>query len=35
MVLRFHPDRGGSTEAMQALNQAADRLREIIEAETE
>src|SRR6202045_1778297 len=28
MVLRFHPDRGGSHEAMKAINVAADRLRE-------
>jgi hypothetical protein len=29
MSLRFHPDRGGSTEAMQAINHAYDRLREL------
>lgn len=29
MVMRFHPDRGGSTEAMAAINHASDRLREL------
>lgn len=26
MALRFHPDRGGSTEAMQVINHAHERL---------
>jgi hypothetical protein len=30
LVLDFHPDRGGSTEAMQAINEAYNRLRKII-----
>jgi curved DNA-binding protein CbpA len=29
MSLRFHPDRGGSDEAMQAINHAHDRLKEL------
>jgi hypothetical protein len=29
MALRYHPDRGGSTEVMQALNNAHQRLREL------
>jgi hypothetical protein len=29
MVLRYHPDRGGSHEAMQAINDAHDRLKEL------
>jgi hypothetical protein len=28
-VMRFHPDRGGSTEAMQAINEAHDRLKQL------
>lgn len=30
LVMRFHPDRGGSTEVMQAINAAADRLKELL-----
>jgi hypothetical protein len=30
MALRFHPDRGGTVEAMQAVNHAADRLKELL-----
>jgi hypothetical protein len=30
MCLRFHPDRGGSQEAMQALNVAYERLLQLI-----
>jgi hypothetical protein len=30
MVLRFHPDRGGSHEAMTALNIAFQRLQELL-----
>lgn len=30
MSMRFHPDRGGSVEAMQAINHATDRLRELV-----
>lgn len=30
MALQFHPDRGGSKEAMQAINAAADRLKELL-----
>jgi hypothetical protein len=30
MALQFHPDRGGSVEVMQAINHAADRLRELV-----
>ena len=30
MVLRFHPDRGGSHEAMAALNLAYERLKELL-----
>jgi hypothetical protein len=30
MALRFHPDRGGSIEAMAAVNIAAERLRELV-----
>jgi hypothetical protein len=26
----FHPDRGGTTEAMQAINEAHDRLRRLL-----
>lgn len=29
MVLRWHPDRGGDNRIMQAINDAADRLREL------
>jgi hypothetical protein len=29
LVLDFHPDRGGSHEAMQAINEAHDRLRKL------
>lgn len=29
MTLRYHPDRGGSKEAMQAINHGYDRLREL------
>jgi hypothetical protein len=29
MVMRFHPDRGGSHEAMTALNVAYERLQEL------
>lgn len=32
MVLRFHPDRGGSHEAMVALNVAFERLQELVRA---
>jgi hypothetical protein len=28
LTLDYHPDRGGSTEAMQAINDAYERLRE-------
>ena len=31
MVLHFHPDRGGSTEVMQALNVAYERLVSLTE----
>lgn len=30
MSLRFHPDRGGSTVAMQAINHAHDRLKALV-----
>jgi hypothetical protein len=30
MALRYHPDRGGSTEVMQALNHAHERLKELV-----
>lgn len=30
LCLDFHPDRGGSTEAMQAINAAYDRLRKMV-----
>jgi hypothetical protein len=30
MSLRFHPDRGGATESMQAINHAHARLRDIL-----
>jgi hypothetical protein len=30
MVLRFHPDRGGSTEAARVINHAHDRLRQML-----
>jgi hypothetical protein len=29
MALRYHPDRGGSTEAMQAVNDYYQRLKEL------
>jgi hypothetical protein len=29
LVLDFHPDRGGCHEAMQAINEAHDRLRKL------
>lgn len=32
MALEFHPDRGGSNEAMKAINRAVERLRELVEA---
>jgi hypothetical protein len=32
MCLRFHPDRGGSTEAMQAVNAVFERLAELAAA---
>jgi hypothetical protein len=32
MALRFHPDRGGSTEVMQALNLAYERLKQLLVA---
>jgi uncharacterized protein (DUF3820 family) len=31
MALEFHPDRGGSNEACQALNAAHDRLQELLD----
>ena len=31
MSLRFHPDRGGSVEAMTAINVAAERLAKLLE----
>lgn len=30
MAMKFHPDRDGSNEAMQAINHAHDRLRELL-----
>lgn len=30
MVRKYHPDRGGSVEAMAAINDAHDRLRELV-----
>ena len=30
LSLRFHPDRGGSHDAMKALNEAHSRLKEMI-----
>src|SRR5262245_24462951 len=30
LALDFHPDRGGSTEAMQAVNEAYDRLLAVL-----
>src|SRR5437868_2341388 len=30
MALRFHPDRGGSPEAMGAINHAVGRLKELL-----
>ena len=35
MVLEFHPDRGGSTEACQVLNAAHDRLQELLNEDEE
>jgi hypothetical protein len=32
LCLRWHPDRGGSTEAMHAVNDAHDRLRQLVGA---
>lgn len=29
MAMRFHPDRGGTKEAMQAVNATIDRLRQL------
>jgi hypothetical protein len=31
LVRDFHPDRGGSVEAMQALNEAHERLKKVLE----
>jgi hypothetical protein len=31
LCLRWHPDRGGSDQAMQAVNDAHDRLRKLVE----
>jgi curved DNA-binding protein CbpA len=31
LVMDYHPDRGGSKEAMQAVNDAHDRLRKLVE----
>ena len=30
MALRFHPDRGGDVQVMQALNSAHERLKELL-----
>ena len=30
LVMTFHPDRGGSHEAMKAINEANDRLRQLV-----
>jgi hypothetical protein len=30
LALDYHPDRGGSVEAMQAINEAHDRLRKMV-----
>jgi curved DNA-binding protein CbpA len=30
LALHFHPDRGGSNEAMQAINEANNRLRRMV-----
>jgi hypothetical protein len=30
LVLKYHPDRGGTKEAMQAVNDANDRLRKLV-----
>jgi hypothetical protein len=30
LCLRWHPDRGGSSDAMKAINDANDRLRELL-----
>jgi hypothetical protein len=32
LVMDYHPDRGGSHEAMQAVNDAHDRLRQMVGA---
>jgi hypothetical protein len=32
LCLRWHPDRGGTTESMQAINDAHDRLRRLLAA---
>lgn len=32
LALDYHPDRGGSVEAMQAINDAHKRLRELVKA---
>jgi hypothetical protein len=32
LAMRYHPDRGGSNEAMQVINYAADELRRMIAA---
>ncbi len=31
LALRFHPDRGGTTEAMQAVNEGHDLLQKLFE----
>jgi hypothetical protein len=30
LVMKYHPDRGGTKEAMQAINEANDRLRKLV-----
>jgi hypothetical protein len=30
LAMEFHPDRGGSVEAMRAINEAHDRLRKLV-----
>jgi hypothetical protein len=32
LALRYHPDRGGSVEAMRVVNDAHERLRELLQA---
>jgi hypothetical protein len=32
MAVRFHPDRGGSVEAMTAINVGYDRLKDLLQA---